>query len=554
MHEINGRDNIPLQKKVLAAAFVMALLFHGLILLLLQQMQIFHMPGSSGEGLYSSSGLYSHASDDEEERSDQLEVALKSMFEEAIHIPVDPEVFTQQEPIRTEDWDSALPSLNASSEVTIPNIASTTIDIPSMPAVSEVAIKGNLDTILTSSNLSAPAFLTRENSKELYSQLINSTDALQSYFGPRGQSGRAGDGSYQPKISLEDPNQAGNIARSEDFILDLLVTPDPGGRFFYCQISLIPKIDTQFKRIRQNFAFLIDRSHSIDKDRYEMSKQAVGQALDYLKNGDSFNIVVFDTKSVKLSQQHLPWTPENVAKAKEFLAKQPAGGFFSGTELYPSLGDIIPSVVVDTEVNTCILFSDGDTYLSQQEQRRSIQKWTNSNNGKVSLYCITAGGKNNQALLELLASFNKGAQTHAKQYSELPTLVSDLVKKINAPIGKELVVSIVQSDKTQQIQLYPSPAHLPNLYEGVPYILVGTVSNLEDFQLFIQGKYYDKWLDIQQKISFEKAQPGNPYIARTVAQQQAYSHYENFLRDGKVVSVKEANRLLEPFNIAPAFR
>lgn len=358
----------------------------------------------------------------------------------------------------------------------------------------------------------------------------------------------------QMRHEWDDEDPLAQVANSDNFILDIAYIPYPYGSGYLFEIRFIPKPGTHFKRISQNVFFLIDRSHSIDSARFEQSKQAVIAALPLLQKGDTFNILVFDNKVVSMDEQNILVTPHNIAKAKKFLLNIPYGGIFATTDLYTSIHKIVPEAVSDYEVNTAILFSDGDTFLAREQQRQRIAQWTEANQGKVSLYCIASGRRNNLPLLHLLAWNNKGTLTYVRDYNQLPNMFLSLLKGLRSPIGKDMVASAIPSQQDHTITLYPRPWRLPDLYEDTPYTLYGHTDKLEDFHLFLQGKYYDHRFDIKKNISFQGARQANvSELLPKFTLNRAFDHYDLFLKDGCNHHLATIKALLAPLNIPTAF-
>lgn len=349
-------------------------------------------------------------------------------------------------------------------------------------------------------------------------------------------------------------NPLASIASSEDFEVDVEYSEKIGGDGYVFKIIFKTKDGSIFKRIRKNLFFLVDRSHSIDRDRYELSKLAVGRALSLMNQGDRFNIIIFDDKVVRLSEKNLLWNKENVLLAKAFLAQQEHGGFFASTDIYASLGKIIPDTVADNEINAAILLSDGDTYLRRDQKRKMIAQWTKKNDGRVSLFSLASGRGNNLPLLELLSSFNKGILVYSSSYQNLEQTLLNLLQGIRTPIGKDIIATAIPSREDTHIMIYPREGHLPDLYQDRPYAIYGSINRLEDFHLFLQGKYYDKWLDIKQKVSMTNARRMDSRIERSWTVYCAYDYYYRFLRDGNFEHLSTAKRLLAPFNVQMAFQ
>lgn len=351
-----------------------------------------------------------------------------------------------------------------------------------------------------------------------------------------------------------DYKSLGTIAGSNDFTLNVEYAPRKEGGYLF-RLELVPKEQVKFKHIKQNFFFLIDRSHSIRYNRYEINKVAVAKALALLQKEDTFNILVFDDAITRLSAQNLPWNAGNVSQARDFILQQPYGGLFANTDLYSSLGLIVPSDVAENEVNTAILLSDGDTFLSLEKQRNSIGTWTHKNAGKVSLYTLASGKGNNLALLDILSVFNKGALQFSPTDKGIEGVLFNLIKSVRNPIGKDITITILPSAPDLDITIYPAKQYLPNLYENTPYVVYGFVNQLKDFHIFYQGKYYDKLLDIKQEVSFKKGSKiDSEVLAKKIALQKAYAAYHDYLYDGQPQHLNDAKQLLAPYRIPLAFK
>jgi len=345
----------------------------------------------------------------------------------------------------------------------------------------------------------------------------------------------------------------GTIAGSQHFDMHVEYAPRQNRPGYIFKVTLYPKMDVVFKRIAQNYYFLIDRSNSIPRGRFLINKHLVSQALDHLKPRDSFNILFFDDKVTKFAESNQDWNEESVARAREFLKYQNHGGYFAATELYSLLGKVIPSEVSDQEVHTAILLSDGDSYLSVDKQRQMIGGWTEQNAGKVSLFSVATGSGNNLPLLELISSFNRGALVYAMDPKEINERLIELVKAIRNPIGKKIVATTISNDKQMVILLQPKKERLPNLYKDRPFTIYGSTNRLSDFVLFLQGNFYDSYFDIKKHINFSEARLGTQSLEREWTQLLVQEFYERFFQDGNLKHIAEAKKLLSPLHLTAPF-
>ncbi len=350
-----------------------------------------------------------------------------------------------------------------------------------------------------------------------------------------------------------DESQA-TIASSSDFIIDVEYASRLDQKGFLFKLTLTPKPYKKFKRIKQNIFFLIDRSRSISSKNFQASKEAVADALDYLHVGDSFNILFFDNKTTKLSPINLPCTSKNIELARHFLSHQKHGGFFSSTDLYSSLDKIIPDVVESDEVNSAILISEGNTYIKKHKRRKTLNFWSQKNRGKISLFTLATGENVNLPMLDLLSILNKGSLRVAKFSETISSELTNLVQSLHSPIGKDIIVTALPHNQQAHMEIYPTQERLPNLYENLQYVLYGSIDQPCDFSIFLQGRYYDHWLDIKKSVAFSKGTLNDDdQLKKGVLLHQAYQEYAQFLQSGHPEFLQKVKVLLEPTNLPLAF-
>lgn len=235
--------------------------------------------------------------------------------------------------------------------------------------------------------------------------------------------------------------------------------------------------------------------------------------------------------------------------ARSFLERHGHGGHFAATDLYASLGKIIPGDVPKQEINTAILLSDGNSYLSREKQRQMIRRWTEHNQGKVALYSVASGTGNHLPLLELISSFNQGQLIYSPDHGDLNPLLVNLLKTIQVPIGKEIVATPIVADKQTMVLLQPKAVRLQDLYQGRPFVVYGSTNRLSNFVLFLQGKHEGQLFDIKKKVTFKNALRGSFSIERKWTELLAHEFYARYLEDGNLGHLETAKQLLAPMKI-----
>lgn len=322
----------------------------------------------------------------------------------------------------------------------------------------------------------------------------------------------------------------------------------PGSQGHVFSLRLYPNDELELQAIPQNFYFIIDRSNSIEKFRFGIFKRAVLKALSCLQSGDKFNIILFDKKIIKLSEETLPFSRASIQKAEDFLDQQQGGGAFAAADLYTLLPRIVPAPENEDEVHTAILITDGNSSLSPRRQKLRISEWIEQNKGKVSLYTAAVGKENNLLLLDLLSTYNGGYLLYSDTHAAFPRKLGKLVLNLHGPLLKDVTISATPKDPETEILFYPTSAHLPTFYQKSPYELLGTTDALSDFTLLIQGRYKDQWVVIKKEIQFKRA-ARNHTVSRQIEKrwknQMAKGEYAHFLENGKAAHLLKAKELFK---------
>lgn len=333
------------------------------------------------------------------------------------------------------------------------------------------------------------------------------------------------------------PYSASPADWNENFFVEVrTVKKEEGGYLF--SLTFLPKYDMSAQRMKQTYSFLIDRSNSVDKHRYQTFKRATLKALQSLQEGDAFNVILFDSQFSQLSKTPLPYSKKSLKLAEEFLENQPQGSYFATTDLYQVLPTLIPASSADDEANVAILITDGDSSLHPEKQRKLIHSWLEQNQGKVSLYTACVGQGVNKPLLELLSRFSRGKMLYSDTHTAFPRKLAKLTLTLRNPIAKEMTLSIVKAQEGCHLKLFPPSSSLPLLFSDQPYEIFGEIDELSDFTLLLEGKNKNELLTLKKTISFADSKSDAKYVQTGWKQYQNYQHYETFLKNGKLSALK----------------
>jgi hypothetical protein len=328
---------------------------------------------------------------------------------------------------------------------------------------------------------------------------------------------------------------------NEFFDVDVKTFPKEGGGFLF-SININPKVDLSEYRLKQNYLFVIDRSNSVDKHRYQTAKRATSRAIAALRPGDFFNILILDSSITKFSETPLPISKAHLEKAEAFLEKQSRDSYGAASDIYTTLTKVLACEIKDDEAVAAILISDGESPLKSSHQRKKINSWLQANRDRITLYTATAGQGNNLSSLKMLSLASRGSLLYSDTHAAFPRKLAKLVMDIRYPIAKEMSASIILPEGTKDIELLPPSYRLPNLFSDHSYTLMGSAGQLTDFILVLEGKNKDQIFSIKKTISLSKAKQGSKLLLKEWDSEKAHTLFDQYLHEGDSALLQKAEK------------
>lgn len=332
----------------------------------------------------------------------------------------------------------------------------------------------------------------------------------------------------------------------EDVDVDVSLMPNEKGGYVF-SLTLNANLQSPGREMGQNFYFIIDRTSSIEKQRFALYKRAVERALSALEEGDFFNIIIFDKRISRLSEEDLAYSSKTARQAQDYLEKSEYKEGFAAGDFYTSLDKIIPKASTSGNLNAVILLSDGNTLISPKEQKKALSRWLEKNQGKVFIYPVTAGKDNDLVLLDLVAASTGGKLLYSDTQASFARKVVKLVKDLHNPLAIDIAVEAFADDPTVDVKLYPSAFPFPNIYSNRSYVITGTIDQLSNFTLFLQGRNGEHRLNIKKEIVFDEAAKGGLSLKKEWSVKRANVCYETYLEKGKKGLLKEAKEIVRPY-------
>jgi Ca-activated chloride channel family protein len=236
--------------------------------------------------------------------------------------------------------------------------------------------------------------------------------------------------------------------RGEEFLLGY-VTP--------------PTVDTREDKRPREIVLVIDNSGSMGGPSMTQAKNSVLYALGRLTPRDRFNVIRFDDKMETLFPDTVPATPENIARAKAFVASLEASG---GTEMVPpmraALADPRPN---DGSFLRQVVFLTDGAIGDEQTLFNVIA----SGRGRSRIFMVGIGSAPNTFLMTRASEMGRGTFTHIGETVEVDSRMRDLFGKLESPAVTELA-----SDLKADV----APKTLPDVYRGEPVLFIARAKSL----------------------------------------------------------------------------
>ncbi|ERI95611.1 von Willebrand factor type A domain protein [Clostridiales bacterium oral taxon 876 str. F0540] len=290
-----------------------------------------------------------------------------------------------------------------------------------------------------------------------------------------------------------------NARRDEDFVL-VLTEEKPveaaGMIYKYTDVSedkgilylrLLPKLDSLEEEKPNNYIFLIDISHSMRGTKLEEAKNALQLCIRNLSEGDSFNIVAFESKLHFFSDfGKVPFNEENLKKATEWINNLEAK---KGAQIFEALKYSL-SEKNAIGCSTILLFTDD--IVENEEQ---VLQYVKENIGDNRIFTFGIDTSANSYVINKLAQLGYGKAEFIYEGERIDDMVIKQFSRIENP-----QVDIQEIDWGSMKVERTYPRTIDYLYDREPFSIFAKVAGEIEGKITIRGKVgseeYIKTIDL----------------------------------------------------------
>jgi Ca-activated chloride channel family protein len=315
---------------------------------------------------------------------------------------------------------------------------------------------------------------------------IQSSTPIRAIYSPSHEVGVSRDNDKHVKVGYEATNVLPDIdftlyyslGESEAFHLLSFRNPsdsnDADGFFL---VLLAPRINTIDRIIPKDLLLVLDRSGSMDGEKFLQAQQATQYILKHLNSEDRFNIISFST-GIEMYANGLRPASE-AAEAGAWLDGLRAEG---STDINRAL--LEASAMVDSERSTYLIFlTDGLPTEGVTDIQSILANFDASAPDNLRLFAFGVGYDVDTILLDSISQGHHGRSTYVQPGMQLDETLSSFYNGISTPVLTDLELDF---GDLAVYDLYPSP--LPDLFAGSQVILLGRYKDGGTTDIHLSGE------------------------------------------------------------------
>ena len=267
--------------------------------------------------------------------------------------------------------------------------------------------------------------------------------------------------------------------------------------------------------IAKDMAFTIDRSGSMAGIKLQQAKDALTFCVNRLMPVDFFNIVVFDDAVSSNAQDLLPATGQNIPAALQYVQAISVGG---NTDIAQALTTSLSRIKNSDRPHYLIFLTDGQPTAGVTDNNQISALVNQANVNTTRIFSVGFGYDVNTVLIDKISIDNNGYPLYCSPDQNIEEVISDLYKRIEAPILTSPTLSVISNDDA--IKTYGiSPAKLPDLFAGSEIAVYGRYAGQGPATISLSGTTSGVLDTFPFQANFPDTNTAYPFVPRLWATQ-----------------------------------
>jgi Ca-activated chloride channel homolog len=286
--------------------------------------------------------------------------------------------------------------------------------------------------------------------------------------------------SYEASNVLPDADFALYYSLGETPAFHVMTYRDPGNLedpdgFFL--LLLAPQPDAQPEAIAKDLFLVLDRSGSMDGEKFIQAKTALGYILNHLNPEDRFYLSAFSS-----GIEHYANSLSPASKYKDALAWVDQLSAQGSTDI--NLALLEAAAVTDQERPTYLIFlTDGLPTEGVVDSQKILDNFEKNAPSNLRLFSFGVGYDVDTYLLDSLSQQHHGLSTYVTPGKALDEILSGFYARISTPVLTDLNIDF---GSMLVYDLFPSP--LPDLFAGSQLIITGRYRTAGSANVSLHGE------------------------------------------------------------------
>ena len=319
------------------------------------------------------------------------------------------------------------------------------------------------------------------------------------------------DGKIEP-----GPFRLSYLAQSKDLTASLMAYPDPniGGGYFLL-LAGVPADAQRAKEkgIKREVTIVLDRSGSMEGEKFEQARSAALQIIERLEDDESFNIIDYSDGISSFAKEPVAKTTQNLADAKKYLQRLKAAG---GTNIRDALVEALRQKPAENALPLVLFLTDGLPTVGETSEVaiRNAAKSANASNRRI--FSFGVGFDVNAPLLNAIANESRATSSFVLPKENVEAKVSQVFRRLSGPVlASPAVVALDQTGEvTTRAVRELQPTELGDVFEGDQIVLLGQYQGEGTLKFKLEGNYLGQQRAFQCEFDLSKASTRNAFVPR----------------------------------------
>ncbi|MBN1371164.1 MAG: VWA domain-containing protein [Anaerolineaceae bacterium] len=252
---------------------------------------------------------------------------------------------------------------------------------------------------------------------------------------------------------------------------------DPEEQDGFFLMLLAPRPEAPDRRIAKDVLLVLDRSGSMEGEKFRQAQEALRFILNHLDPEDRFHLLTFSSgvesyasglRSAKEAPEALRWVDQLSASGS--------------TDINRAL--LESAAVADPERPTYLIFlTDGLPTVGEVDSQRILANFAASARENLRVFPFGVGYDVDTYLLDTLSSENHGLSSYVRPEEALDEALSAFYERISTPVLTNLSIDF---GEISTYDVYPNP--LPDLFAGQQVLVVGRYRDSGSATITLRGE------------------------------------------------------------------